>query len=94
MTAIAAAALMTISCGTMFCLVDLLSTVIAVLIERNMLCAEIEVDYMWGLIHPSFLIGEARYQLTTFSSAVNQLKNFRKLAESRTSLYHRGSIVS
>jgi len=78
----------------MFCLVDLLSTVIAVLIERNMLCAEIEVDYMWGLIHPSFLIGEARYQLTTFSSAVNQLKNFRKLAESRTSLYHRGSIVS
>lgn len=77
----------------MMVFLDLLSTVVAVLGEQNMLSAEIEVDYMWGLIHPSFLVGDARYQLTTFSSAVNQLKSIRRLAESRSTL-HRGTIVS
>jgi hypothetical protein len=72
---------------------DLLSATVVALAEQNMLSAEIEADYMWGLIHPSFLVGDARFHLTTFSSAVEQLKNLRKLTESRTSL-HRGSIVS
>lgn len=80
-------------CIVLFDLSDLMATAVAVLAERNMMSAEIEADYMWGLIHPSFLVGDARYQLTTFSSAVNQLKNFRKLAESRMSIC-RGSFVS
>ncbi len=80
-----------ISCSAM--LLDLLSTVMVVLAERNVQGAEIEADYMWGLIHPSYLVGDARYHLTTFSSAVNQLKNMRKLVDSKSPLY-RGVIVS
>lgn len=76
----------------LFTNLDLLSATVVALAKQNMLSAEIEADYMWGLIHPSFLVGDARFHLTTFSSAVAQLKNLRKLTESRTSL-HRGSIV-
>ena len=36
--------------------------------------AEIEAEYMWGLVHPSLLNGEGGYYLTTLTSAVNVLK--------------------
>ena len=45
-----------------------------------MLSAEIEADYIWGLTQPSYLVGDVRYYLTTFSSAINQLKNIHKIA--------------
>ena len=37
--------------------------------------AEIEADYMWGLLHPCLVAGEGGYHLTTLSSAVHVLKN-------------------
>lgn len=43
-----------------------------------MIAAEVEAEYMWGLLHPSLLSGEGGYYLTTLSSAVNVLKNFRQ----------------
>ena len=39
--------------------------------------AEIEAEFMWGLLEPSMLSGEAGYYLTTLSSAVHVLKTFR-----------------
>ena len=36
--------------------------------------AEVEAEYMWGLVHPSLLNGEGGYYLTTLTSAVNVLK--------------------
>ncbi len=48
-----------------------------VLVQTGMVAAEIEAEYMWGLLHPSLLSGEGGYYLTTLSSAVNVLKNFR-----------------
>uniref|UniRef100_T1JA31 VPS9 domain-containing protein n=1 Tax=Strigamia maritima TaxID=126957 RepID=T1JA31_STRMM len=49
-----------------------------VLVHCGMIAAEIEADYMWGLLHPSLLTGEGGYYLTTLSSAVHVLKNFQK----------------
>lgn len=43
--------------------------------------AEIEAEYMWGLLHPSLFSGEGGYYLTTLSSAVHVLKNFKKGCE-------------
>lgn len=42
-----------------------------------MVSAEVEADYMWGLLHPSLLTGEGGYYLTTLSSAVHVLKSLR-----------------
>lgn len=46
--------------------------------------AEIEAEYMWGLLHPSLLSGEGGYYLTTLSSAVHVLKNFRACSEEQS----------
>ncbi|XP_023235579.1 protein sprint-like [Centruroides sculpturatus] len=50
---------------------------IYVLVQCGIIAAEIEADYMWGLLHPSLLSGEGGYYLTTLSSAVHVLKNFQ-----------------
>lgn len=55
---------------------DLLPLVIWVLVRGKVVDAEIEAEYMWGLLHASLLNGEGGYYLTTLSSAVHVLKTF------------------
>lgn len=40
---------------------DFLPMLIYVLVQCGIVAAEIEADYMWGLIHPSLLNGEGGY---------------------------------
>ncbi|XP_077542005.1 protein sprint-like isoform X1 [Haemaphysalis longicornis] len=53
---------------------DFLPIFLHVLVQCGMVSAEVEADYMWGLLHPSLLTGEGGYYLTTLSSAVHVLK--------------------
>ncbi|XP_060531788.1 protein sprint isoform X4 [Cylas formicarius] len=57
---------------------DFLPLFVWVLVKTNFVAAEIESEYMWGLLHPSLLSGEGGYYLTTLSSAVHVLKNFKE----------------
>ncbi|KAJ9575552.1 hypothetical protein L9F63_007593, partial [Diploptera punctata] len=63
---------------------DFLPLFVWVLVQSGMVAAEIEADYMWGLLHPSLLSGEGGYYLTTLSSAVHVLKNFRACSEEQS----------
>ncbi|XP_014246895.1 protein sprint isoform X2 [Cimex lectularius] len=63
---------------------DFLPLFVWVLVQSGMVAAEIEADYMWGLLHPSLLSGEGGYYLTTLSSAVHVLKSFRASSEEYT----------
>ena len=54
---------------------------IYVLVDCGLIAAEIEADYIWGLLHPSLLTGEGGYYLTTLSSAVHVLKHLREAME-------------
>jgi len=56
---------------------DFLPLFVWVLVKTKFVTAEIEAEYMWGLLHPSLLSGEGGYYLTTLSSAVHVLKNFK-----------------
>ncbi|XP_058803709.1 protein sprint, partial [Phymastichus coffea] len=56
---------------------DLLPLLVWVLVRGKVIDAEIEAEYMWGLLHPSLLTGEGGYYLTTLSSAVHVLKTFK-----------------
>lgn len=56
---------------------------IYVLVQCGMVSVEIEADYMWGLLHPSLLNGEGGYYLTSLSSAVLVLKNFKEMQETK-----------
>ncbi|XP_031341576.1 protein sprint isoform X3 [Photinus pyralis] len=60
---------------------DFLPLFVWVLVKTNFIAAEIEAEYMWGLLHPSLLSGEGGYYLTTLSSAVHVLKNFKESSE-------------
>ncbi|KAK7790528.1 hypothetical protein R5R35_001925 [Gryllus longicercus] len=60
---------------------DFLPLFVWVLVRSGMVAAEVEAEYMWGLLHPSLLSGEGGYYLTTLSSAVHVLKNFRACHE-------------
>ncbi|BFZ11807.1 hypothetical protein BsWGS_14845 [Bradybaena similaris] len=55
---------------------EFLPMLIHVIVHCGLASAEIEADFMWGLLHPSLLAGEGGYCLTTLSSAVLILKNF------------------
>lgn len=55
---------------------DLLPLVIWILVRGKVVDAEIEAEYMWGLLHASLLNGEGGYYLTTLSSAIHVLKTF------------------
>ncbi|KAK8767134.1 hypothetical protein V5799_006088 [Amblyomma americanum] len=57
---------------------DFLPIFLHVLVQCGMVSAEVEADYMWGLLHPSLLTGEGGYYLTTLSSAVHVLKALRE----------------
>ncbi|XP_020284481.1 protein sprint isoform X3 [Pseudomyrmex gracilis] len=65
---------------------DLLPLVIWVLVRGKVVDAEIEAEYMWGLLHPSLLSGEGGYYLTTLSSAVHVLKTFKSSQSTLSSL--------
>lgn len=54
---------------------DFLPMFIYALSHCGVVSAEIEADYMWGLLHPCLVAGEGGYHLTTLSSAVHVLKN-------------------
>nr|XP_022912808.1 protein sprint isoform X2 [Onthophagus taurus] len=60
---------------------DFLPLFVWVLVKTNFVAAEIEAEYMWGLLHPALLSGEGGYYLTTLSSAVHVLKNFKESSE-------------
>ncbi|KAI4463063.1 rab gdp/gtp exchange factor [Holotrichia oblita] len=60
---------------------DFLPLFVWVLVRTNFVAAEIEAEYMWGLLHPSLLSGEGGYYLTTLLSAVHVLKNFKESNE-------------
>ncbi|CAH0561513.1 unnamed protein product [Brassicogethes aeneus] len=60
---------------------DFLPLFVWILIKTNFVAAEIEAEYMWGLLHPSLLSGEGGYYLTTLSSAIHVLKNFKESCE-------------
>ncbi|CAG5124875.1 unnamed protein product [Candidula unifasciata] len=57
---------------------DFLPILIYVIVHCGLVSAEIEADFMWGLLQPSLLTGEGGYYLTTLSSAVLILKNFQE----------------
>lgn len=54
---------------------DFLPLLIYTLSKCGFVGAEIEAEFMWGLLHPSLLTGEAGYYLTALCSAVHMLKN-------------------
>ncbi|XP_052273588.1 uncharacterized protein LOC127873694 isoform X4 [Dreissena polymorpha] len=73
---------------------DFLPVLIYVLIQCGIVSVEIEADYMWGLLHPSLLNGEGGYYLTSLSSAVLVLKNFKEMQESNAAQTQLGKLPS
>ncbi|XP_041351460.1 uncharacterized protein LOC121370362 [Gigantopelta aegis] len=72
---------------------DFLPMLIYVLVHCGIVSAEIEADYMWGLLHPTLLTGEGGYYLTTLSSAVLVLKHFQETQQTKLS-QHKGRLPS
>ncbi|XP_051169511.1 protein sprint isoform X2 [Leptopilina boulardi] len=70
---------------------DLLPLLVWVLVQGRVIDAEIEAEYMWGLLHPSLLTGEGGYYLTTLSSAVHVLKTFKSSQGTMSTLNGCGS---
>lgn len=60
---------------------DFLPLLVWVLVKTNFVAAEIECEYMYGLLHQPLLSGEGGYYLTTLSSAVHFLKTFKENCE-------------
>ncbi|XP_037918513.1 protein sprint isoform X4 [Hermetia illucens] len=55
---------------------DFLPILVYVVAKCGFVGAEIEAEYMWGLLQPALLNGEAGYYLTALCSAVHVLKSF------------------
>lgn len=55
---------------------DFLPLLIYTVSKCGFIGAEIECEFMWGLLHPSLLSGEGGYYLTALCSAVHALKTF------------------
>ncbi|CAG9767018.1 unnamed protein product [Ceutorhynchus assimilis] len=72
---------------------DFLPIFVWVLVKTNFVAAEIEAEYMWGLLHPSLFSGEGGYYLTTLSSAVHVLKNFKKSCEENNKNHENDSVL-
>nr|XP_027203919.1 protein sprint-like isoform X1 [Dermatophagoides pteronyssinus] len=53
---------------------DLLPMLVYLIVHCGVISAEIESEYMLGLLHPSILNGEGSYYLTVLSSAIQVLK--------------------
>ncbi|XP_076306091.1 protein sprint-like isoform X2 [Tachypleus tridentatus] len=56
---------------------DFLPIFIYVLAQCELVSAETEANYMWGLLHSSWHSGEGGYYLTTLSSAVHAIKQLQ-----------------
>ncbi|OUC44522.1 Ras association domain protein [Trichinella nativa] len=54
---------------------ELVRLLVYLLSRCSVVGCEIEADYIWGLLHPALLFGEASYYLTALSSAVHVLKH-------------------
>ncbi|CDW52164.1 protein TAG 333, f [Trichuris trichiura] len=54
---------------------ELVRMLVYLLARCSVVGCEIEADYIWGLLHPALLFGEASYYLTALSSAVHVLKH-------------------
>ncbi|XP_067637558.1 protein sprint isoform X7 [Eurosta solidaginis] len=55
---------------------DFLPVLVYVVAKCGFVGAEIEAEFMWGLLQPTLLSGEAGYYLTALCSAVHVLKSF------------------
>lgn len=55
---------------------DFLPILVFVVAKCGFVGAEIEAEFMWGLLQPALLNGEAGYYLTALCSAVHVLKSF------------------
>ncbi|XP_025413709.1 protein sprint isoform X4 [Sipha flava] len=60
---------------------DFLPLLVWVLVQCNVLTAELEAEYMWGLLHPSLIPGEGGYYLTALCGAVHVLKSYKSSME-------------
>lgn len=60
---------------------DFLPLLVWVLVQCNVLTAELEAEYMYGLLHPSLITGEGGYYLTALCGAVQVLKNYKSSME-------------
>ena len=78
---------MIITCDFLY-ISDLLPLLVYVLVQSGLVTAEVEAEYMWGLLHPCVLAGEAGYYLTTLSSAIQLLKNIRVTMETHIRQVH------
>jgi len=63
---------------------DFLPLLLYTLVHCHVTNVEFEADYMWGLLHPLLLHGEAGYYLTMLSSAVHVLKNLQHHLDDRS----------
>jgi len=63
---------------------DFLPLLVWVLVQCNVLTAELEAEYMWGLLHPSLIPGEGGYYLTALCGAVHVLKSYKSSMEANT----------
>lgn len=55
---------------------DFLPILVYIIAKCGFYSAEIEAEYMWGLLHPSLLNGESGYYITALCSACHVLKTF------------------
>ncbi|CAL4150033.1 unnamed protein product [Meganyctiphanes norvegica] len=61
---------------------DLVPMIMWVLSQAGLVSAEVEADYMWGMLLPSASQGEASYYLTAFHSAIHGMQNLSPSPES------------
>ncbi|XP_052827996.1 uncharacterized protein LOC106875870 [Octopus bimaculoides] len=73
---------------------DFLPMLTYVIVDVGLVTAEIEADYMWGLLHSSQVTAEASYYLSTLSSAVLLLKIFKETHQTNSSNGHQGRLPS
>lgn len=62
---------------------DFLPLLVYVVGKCGFIGAEIEAEFMWCLLQPSLLNGEAGYYLTALSSATHVLKTFKSSANAQ-----------
>ncbi|XP_052767431.1 uncharacterized protein LOC128208118 isoform X3 [Mya arenaria] len=60
---------------------DFLPMLIYVLVQCGLVSVEIEASYMLELLHPSLLVSEGGYYLTSLSGAIYVLQNFQQMHE-------------
>lgn len=73
---------------------DFLPMLTYVIVNAGLVSAEIEADYMWGLLHTSQVSADANYYLSTLSSAVLLLKNFKTMQQNQSGYFGRLPSIS